>query len=113
MLISKKRSPTAAPLIVTLHRITSSKEATPLLHRYSMRISYIDVHFLTITWAKDVSMNYNKILKTKFSGGKSIHVTFDNSDGKQQTLTGYHTTHHTTTLRKLIIAELCGIYFCE
>jgi hypothetical protein len=25
-----------------------------------------------------------------------VHVTFDNSDGKQQTLTGAHTTHHTT-----------------
>ena len=61
-----------------------------------MGIFYTDVHFLTNTWAKEVSMNYNKILKTKFSDGKSIHVTFDNSDGKQQTLTGYHTTHHTT-----------------
>ena len=34
-------------------------------------------------------MNYNKILKTECSGGKSIH-------GKEQTLTDYHTTHHTT-----------------
>ena len=24
------------------------------------------------------------------------NITFDNSDGKQQTLTGSHTTHHTT-----------------
>ena len=66
-----------------------------MLHKCGMVISYTDIHVLTNTWAGDVSMNKNKILKTKFSGGKSINVTFDNSDGKQQTLTGYHTTHHT------------------
>ena len=54
------------------------------------------MRFLTNTWTKDVLMNYTKILKTEFSDGKSIHVTFDNSDGKQQILTAYHTTHHTT-----------------
>ncbi len=27
---------------------------------------------------------------------KAVHITFDNSDGRQQTLTGPHTTHHTT-----------------
>ena len=48
-----------------------------------MEISYTDVRFLTNTWAKDISMNYKK-----------IHVAFHNSDGKQQTLTSYHTTHH-------------------
>ena len=61
-----------------------------------MGILYTDVRFLTNTWAKNVSMNYNKILKTEISGGKSIHVTFDNSDGKQETLRDYHTAHHTT-----------------
>ena len=95
-LISKKRSPTATALSLRLHRIIGSKEARTLLHKCGMGISYTDVRFLTNTWAKDISMNYNKILKTEFSGEKSIHVTFENSDGKQQTLTGYHTTHHTT-----------------
>ena len=41
-------------------------------------------------------MNYKKVLETEFSGGKSIHVTRQTLNGKQQTLTGYHTTHHTT-----------------
>ena len=67
-----------------------------MLHRCDMGICYTEVCFLTNTRAKGVSMNYNEILKTKFSGGKSIHVTFDNSDRKKETLTGYHTTHHTT-----------------
>ena len=41
-------------------------------------------------------MNYKKVLETEFSGGKSIHVTRQTLNGKQQTLTGYHITHHTT-----------------
>ena len=36
------------------------------------------------------------MLPPGFINGKTIHVTFDNSDGKQQTLTGTDTTHHTT-----------------
>ena len=61
-----------------------------------MGICYTDVRFLTNTLAKDVSLNYKKALKTEFSCWKSIHVTFDNSDGKQQILTDYHKKHHTT-----------------
>ena len=30
------------------------------------------------------------------SRNKNVHVTFDNSDGKQQTLLGDNATHHTT-----------------
>ena len=81
---------------MTLHRITGSREAATLLHRCGIEISYTDVHFLSNTWAKDVSMNYNKILKTKFSSVKSIHVTFDNSDGEQQKLTGFYRTPRIT-----------------
>ena len=60
-----------------------------------MGIPYTDLRFITNTLPKNVSLEYNKIFTTEFSGGKSIHVTFDNSDEKQRTLTGYHTTHHT------------------
>ena len=81
---------------LTSHRITGSKEAATLSHRCGIEISYTDVRFLSNTWAKDVSMNYNKILKTKFSSVKSIHVTFDNSDGEQQKLTGFYRTPRTT-----------------
>ena len=61
-----------------------------------MGISYSDVRFLTNTLAKDVSMNYKKTLKTEFSCWKSIHVTFDNSDGEQQKLTGFYRTPRIT-----------------
>lgn len=36
------------------------------------------------------------MLPPGFTAGQSVHITFDNSDGKQQTLTGAQTTHHTT-----------------
>ena len=36
------------------------------------------------------------MLPPGFIQGRSVHITFDNSDGKQQTLTGSQTTHHTT-----------------
>jgi hypothetical protein len=41
-------------------------------------------------------MEHKTMLPPGFITGRSVHVTFDNSDGKQQTLTGAHTTHHTT-----------------
>ena len=36
------------------------------------------------------------MLPKGFIPRRSVHVTFDNSDGKQQTLSGHHTTLHTT-----------------
>ena len=47
-LISKKRSPAATALSLTLHRITGSKKATTLLHRCGIGTSYTDVRFLQI-----------------------------------------------------------------
>ena len=35
------------------------------------------------------------MLPKGFVKKKSVHVTFDNSDGKQQTLLGDNATHHT------------------
>ena len=35
------------------------------------------------------------ILKKQSSNRDSVHISFDNSDGKQQTFAGYHTTRHT------------------
>ena len=95
-LVSKKRSPTSTALSLTLHRITGSREAASLLHKSGMGISYTDVRFLTKTWARGISANYKHILKKEFRGRNGVHITLDNSDGKQQTVTGYHKTHHTT-----------------
>ena len=36
------------------------------------------------------------MLSPGFSSNEVIHVTFDNSDGRQQTITGGQSTHHTT-----------------
>ena len=36
------------------------------------------------------------IFKKQFSNRKTVHISFDNSNGKQQTLKGCHTTQHTT-----------------
>ena len=47
-------------------------------------------------WEKSVKMDHKHVLPPVFINGKTIHVTFDNSDGKQQTLTGTDTTHHAT-----------------
>ena len=95
-LINRKRMPTTTALSLTLHRVTGSKEATILLHKCGMGISYHDVRLLTNSWTNSISTNFKNMLKRKFKDQKSVHITFDNSDGKQQTLTGSHTTHHTT-----------------
>lgn len=95
-LIGKNKKPSQTAMSLTLHRLTGSKEATVLLNRCGMGISYTDVRLLTNEWGKGVTQNYKKILRQQFSGQNSAHVTLDNSDGKQQTLTGFHTTHHTT-----------------
>ena len=36
------------------------------------------------------------MLTPGFSSNEPIHVISDNSDGRQQTITGGHTIHHTT-----------------
>ena len=36
------------------------------------------------------------MLPPRFSSNEPIHITFENSDGRQQTITGGQITHHTT-----------------
>ena len=78
-------------LTLTVHRLTGSKEICKLLHKAD-----IDVRMLNNLWAKSVMMGQKNMLPHGFFEGKTIHVTFDNSDGKQQTPTGNETTHHAT-----------------
>ena len=77
---------------MTIHRLTGSKEATNLIYHCGVRIIYTDIRLLN---NKCVTMEHKKMLPPGFIKGRSVHITFDNSDGKQQTLTGAHTTHHT------------------
>ena len=74
-----------------MHRLTGSKEVASLLHKLGHGISYKDVRLLTNSWAQNVKRSVQAVLVP----GKPFHVTLDNSDGKQQTLTGAETTHHT------------------
>ena len=91
-----ERSPIGTALSLTIHRITGSKEATTLLNRCGIGIPYTDVRDLNNNWANSITMEHKKMLPPGFIHGRSVHITFDNSDGKQQTLIGAHTTHHTT-----------------
>ena len=95
-LVKGERSPLGTALSLTIHRITGSKEATTLLNRCGIGIPYTDVRDLNNEWAKSIYMEHKKMLPPGFIQGRSVHITFDNSDGKQQTLTGAHTMHHTT-----------------
>ena len=94
-LLTNRRTPTTTALSLTLHRITGSKEAIQLCHHAVLGISYADVRAFTNHWAKEVSNKHTSLLPSGFAKGKNVHVTFDNSDGKQQTLLGDRTTHHT------------------
>ena len=94
-LIKKENSPKAIALSMTVNRITGSKEVANLLHKCGHGISYADIRHLNKSWANEVTINTNQILPSTLSIGKSIHVAIDNSDGKQQTITGSKTTHYT------------------
>ena len=95
-MVTGERAPLNIALGLTVHRLTGSKETSKLLHHAGIGISYSDVRMLNNIWAKSVKMDHKHMLPPGFINGKTIHVTFDNSDGKQQTLTGTDTTHHTT-----------------
>ncbi len=95
-LTSHGRSPLNIAMGLTVNRITGSKETSRLLHRGGIGISYNDVRLLSNTWAEAVTMEHAQMLPPGFVKGRAVHITFDNSDGRQQTLTGSQTTHHTT-----------------
>ena len=86
-MIKAERSPLGTAFGLTIHRITGSKEATTLLNRCGIGIPYTDVRDLNNKWAKYITMEHNKMLPRDFTQGRSVHITFDNSDGKQQTST--------------------------
>ena len=95
-LITEKKTPTLTAMSLILHRVTGSKEATRMYHRAGFGTAYTDIRTLTNSWADCISMRHKNMLPEGFKKKRSVHVTFDNSDGKQQTITGDHTTHHTT-----------------
>ena len=95
-LIYNTQSPTKTTLSLTLHHIIGSREATDLLHKFDMGISYTDVRLLTNTQAKGITKNRKMILKKQFSNKESVHISFGKCNGKQPILSGYYITHPTT-----------------
>ena len=94
-MMTGERAHSNIALGLMFHQLTGNKEASKLLHHAGIGISYSDVRMLNTVWAKSVKMHHKNMLPPGFIKGRAIHVTFDNSDGKQQTVTGMDTTHHT------------------
>ena len=94
-MITHKRSVKSTALSLTVHRMTGSKEITTLLNKCGHGVSYSDVRLLNNTWAQLVTEQSRRKIPPGFVKGRAVHVTIDNSDGRQQTITGSHTTHHT------------------
>ena len=65
------------------------------MKKCGLGISYNDVRLITNIWAKKVTLSHKNMLQKGSIKKKSVHVTFDNPNGKQQTLLGDNTTHHT------------------
>ena len=65
-----------------------------LLHRSGAGISYDDVTKQIKSFSTEIQNNVNLAPKN-ISKGQPTHITIDDSDERQQTLTGLDTTHHT------------------
>ena len=91
--ISGSMSPKAVVLSLVFHKITGSEESVKLLHRTGTGMSYTDVFKQTKRFSFD-TQNSSNLVPKNIPKGQPTHVTIDNSDGSQQTLTGLSTTHH-------------------
>ena len=93
-IISGSMSPKAVVLSLVFHGVTGSKVSVKLLHRTGTGTSYTDV-FEQIKCFSFVTQNSSNLVPKNIPKGQPAHVTIDNSDGRQQTVTGLTTTHHT------------------
>ena len=89
-------SPHSISLSMVVHRLTGCKETINLLNHAGFGISYTNVCRERKKLSQDARSD-NSIAPTSIPKGQATHVTLDNSDGKQQTLTGVATTHHTNS----------------
>ena len=108
-LITGLRSPKQIIVGTNIHRLTASKEVVSILHKAGHSISYNDIRLLNDCWSKLGSTKevYNGLLK-----GHVTHSSLDNNDGRQETMTGQGTTHHTNSLifQPLIKGKCCIFY---
>ena len=61
--------------------------------------SYTDIRLVNNAWAHHVTCSSKHKLPKGLQRVIPLHISLDNSDGKQQTLTGAHTTHHGTVFQ--------------
>ena len=87
-------SPQAVVLSLVVHRITVSKESVKLLHRTVAGISYTVVLKQIKRFSFD-TQNSSSLVPKNIPKGQPTHVTIDNTDRRQQNLTGLAITHHT------------------
>ena len=93
-LIANKRTPTTTSLHLTVHWITGSKEVTTSLDCRGVKIYYNDVQLVTKYWVSCITLIHRGMILPGFSSNEPIHATFENFDGRQQTITGGQTIHH-------------------
>ena len=79
-----------------IHRMTGCKETTSPLSRASFGSSYTTVSQETKKLADD-ARNDSRFTPATIPKGQPTRFTLNNSDGRQQTLTGLPTTRHTNS----------------
>ena len=96
-LLTGDPSTSALALGMVIHRITGSKEAINLLSKSGMTPSYTTILETSKKWAQDTTteLKRRKALPC-MQPFKPTHITLDNNDGRQMTLTGAGTTHDAT-----------------
>ena len=89
-MITRKETSKQAMLGLTLHILTSSKEAVTNLHKFGLSISYNKVIDYNEKWSKLVVPAEQRLIR-----GIPVHSSIDNDDGRQETLSGFGITHDT------------------
>ena len=103
-LITTIDTPKQIVLSLTLHGVTGSKESVNYIQKLSHGISDNKVSKINDTWSSLTRYN-NTFIK-----GVPVHSTIDNNDGRQDTITGSGTTHHTncTLFQPVLSGEVKG-----
>lgn len=83
---------------MTINRTTGGKGMANLLHKRGHEISHTEICHLNKSWANKVAINTNRVLPASLSTARPTHVFIDNSDRKQQTITGSKTTCYTNCM---------------
>ena len=93
-LISRKPSPKQIVVGTIIHRMSGSKNAIKLLSKCNHVISYNKIQIRNKVWSYLGSSRI--FLFPNMRKDVSTHSTVDNTNGKQETLTGEGATHDTT-----------------